>query len=73
VVTGVAFNFNHDHTATIDIHSQADSLPNVIEAWGHVMDTFIAILVVVGFVVIVGAPTFIREFNKAKDPNNWKK
>jgi len=37
------------------------------------MDAFIIILVVVGFVVVVGAPTFIREFNKAKDPSNWKK
>lgn len=37
------------------------------------MDTFVFILVIVGFIVVVGAPTFIREFNKAKDPDNWKK
>ena len=37
------------------------------------MDTFVAIVVVVGFLVVLGAPSFIREFNKAKDPDNWKK
>jgi hypothetical protein len=37
------------------------------------MDGFIAVVVIVGFIIIVGAPTFIREFNKAKDPDNWKK
>lgn len=37
------------------------------------MDTFIVILVLAGLAILVGAPTFIREFNKAKDPNNWKK
>lgn len=37
------------------------------------MDTFMGILVIVGFFVVVGAPTFIREFNKARNPDNWKK
>ena len=34
---------------------------------------FLAVLVVIGAIVVFVAPTFMREFNKAKDPDNWKK
>ena len=33
------------------------------------MDVLLFILFVIGFLVVVGAPTFIREYNKARYPD----